>query len=597
MARGFAEISRAAQAEDTRRARHAAALARRAEASSRRSAGRFGAGAVRGAGAGIRNVIGIGGGALALAGGFGAVNAIQDQMATQAAASRLANQAGRPEIKGQLVQEAQQVRGATPGEALAGMEEFVTKTGDLETARKIIGDLNTLALATGTNLGDLGATAGQAFNVLKDQISDPKQQLIELNSIMGVLAQQGAMGAVEIRDLAQDFGKLGAATRGFEGTAPDLLRTMGAFAQIAVARGGAESSADASTAASRLVNDIVVNRKKFRGLGVGIKSKSDPTKLRDPMAIMADVLEKTGGDVTKTAGLFGMESQKIFKGLGATFSEAEKKKKGSGRAAVMAEFQRFAGANVAPEEIQKRAASRLSDPDLMMQEATKKFNIAVSNKLMPVVTDQLVPALAKLAPHAARAAELVAKLADAAATHPWSAVAIAISASITKEIAAAKIGEIIANLLRGGGNVPPPIPGVVGAPGGAPKPGKAAAAATGGLALLGIAGAVASVGAIALEFLPDSQKEKISKEQFAKATRVDSPADQIRKNVVPGGAPVAGTAPASPAGGSKVAESADVTAQKIAALGAEADKTTQKLAAVQVAAGTAPNRTDPISKR
>ena len=47
-----------------------------------------------------------------------------------------------------------------------------------------------------------------------------------------------------------------------------------------------------------------------------------------------DVLKKTGGDVEKTSGLFGIESAKILKGLASVYSEAEKQQKGSGSAAV-----------------------------------------------------------------------------------------------------------------------------------------------------------------------------------------------------------------------------------------------------------------------
>lgn len=365
-------------------------------------------GLARGVSGAIGTTTRVAGAGAAIVGGFAAAEAIREESAIRRSASQLANQAGDPKIKGELARESRGVRGFTGEEALAGMSEFVTKTGDLDTARKMIGSLGELALATGSDLGDLGATAGQAFNVLRDQIDDPVQRLEELKSLMGALAQQGALGAVEIRDLARDFGKLGAATRGFEGGAPDLLRTMGAFAQIAVARGGAESSADASTAASRLVNDIVTNRKKFSRLGVGIQSKSEPTKLRDPAEIMMDVLEKTGGDVTKTAGLFGMESQKIFKGLGATFSEAEKKKKGSGRGAVEAELARFSGAKLSPEEIASRAESRLADPDLQFAENTKKFNLAISRDLMPAITS-LIPELVKLTPIVSELVKAVAK--------------------------------------------------------------------------------------------------------------------------------------------------------------------------------------------
>lgn len=390
----------------------------------------------------------IAGATLGLGGSFAMASAVQTQMSEAATASQLANQAGTPGLKGALLSQAQNVKGFTGAEALSGIEQFVTKTGDLETARAIIGDLGNLALATGSDLGDLGATAGQAFNVLKDQISDPVERVKELNKLMGVLAQQGSMGAVEIRDLAQDFGKLGAATRSFEGGAPELLRSMGAFAQIAVARGGAESSADASTAASRLAGDIVMHKDRFKGLGVDIKSKSDPTKLRNPMEIMADVLEKTGGDIEKTNGLFGIESGKIFKGLGATFSEAEKKQKGSGRAAVMAEFQRFSGANLSQGVINERAQSRLQDSDLQFKEAMKQFNSAIGRELLPTLT-RLIPEFTQMIPALAEMTRLFARFVEDLAQNPIENIGKIIAVKVAADIAAAQIGGALKDQITG----------------------------------------------------------------------------------------------------------------------------------------------------
>jgi hypothetical protein len=406
---------------------------------------RFARGTVGTAGRSMAGTVGtigaLAGSAIGLAGGFAAAGAIRTQMDERAAASRLANQAGDPGLKGTLLTEAQGVKGFTGGEALAGMEEFVTKTGKLDVARQIIGELGQLSLATGADLGDLGATAGAAFNVLKDQIDDPVERIKELNSLMRVLAQQGSLGAVEIRDLAQDFGKLGAATRAFEGGAPDLLRSMGAFAQIAVEKGGAEGSADASTAAARLASDIVepAKRKRFKALGVDIKSEKDPTKLRDPLAIMLDVLDKTGGDIEKTSGLFGIESAKIFKGLSATYSEHEKRKNGSGRAAVTAEFNRYASADLSQSDVNNRAASRLADPDLKLKEGMKELNARIGETLIPMVL-RLSDTFGRLLPEAERAAVVFARMVETFLDNPLTGIGAIIAAKLVADLAAAGIG-------------------------------------------------------------------------------------------------------------------------------------------------------------
>lgn len=388
------------------------------------------------------------GSVLAIGGGFMASAAVGQQMRETALASSLANQAGTPGIKGQLLRESQNVRGVSGEEALGGMSAFVEKTGNLGAARGMLSEMSKIAIATGTNLEDLGRTAGQAFNVLADQ-AGPQEALKQTKELLGTLAQQGNMGAVEIKDLAQDFGKLGAATRAFEGGAPELLRTMGAFAQMAVAKGGASSSAEASTAASRLAADMVgEKRKKFEkilGRG-GIQSKTDKTKLRDPLEIMIDVLKKTGGDIMQTGDLFGGESRKIFAGIAAEYSAGEARQKGSGEKAVRSKFNEFAGAKLSQGDLNARFESRMADPDMQFKEVTKAFNAQVGSQLLPVVT-QLIPEFAKLLPHVATAARIFGKMVESFANNPLMSIGQMIAAKVALDIASAQIGNSVKNAL------------------------------------------------------------------------------------------------------------------------------------------------------
>lgn len=396
----------------------------------------------------VGTVARVGGMALGLAGGFAAAGALDDQLAVSRKASQLANQAGDPSLKGTLAREARNVKGFTGSEALGGLEAFVTKTGNLGAARQALGPLSQLALATGSNLEDLGQTAGQVFNVLKGQISDPVALMKELQLVMGTLAQQGSLGAVEIRDLATEFGKLGAASRGFEGGGPGLLRAMGAFAQIAIEKGGASSSADAATAVGRLAGDIVTKKDKFAALGIDIQSKTDPTKLRAPEQIMLDVLAKTGGDIMKTSGLFGLESKKVFAGMAATFSDAEKIKKGSGLDAARAEFKKFAGAESSPESIRLQAESRLSDDDMQLKEATKAFNSAVGEHLAPVALET-ANRFAALAPQLGGMAKSVGRFLSFMLENPFTGVGVVVGGAIAKDIAGAGLGNIISGEIKG----------------------------------------------------------------------------------------------------------------------------------------------------
>ncbi|MDX2054061.1 MAG: hypothetical protein SFV15_16800 [Polyangiaceae bacterium] len=407
----------------------------------------------RAIGRSVTNSIGgvgrLAGAALGIGGGFAVAGAIENQMSEEARASKLANQAQVPGEKKQILADARGVRGFTGSQALEGMSAFVTKTGDLKTARELIGSLGDLALATDTDLGDLGATAGQVFNVLKGQIKDPAERMKQLKDIMGTLAQQGSMGAVEMNNLATIFGKLGSATSRFEGGAPALMKQMGALAQLAVAGGGASSPEEAATAVARLSTDIVTNRKKFAALpggGVTVQSATDPSKLRDASAIMIDVLEKTKGDITQVSGLFGGESIKVFEGLAKLYKDAEGVKKGTGIDALKAGLGELTGASTSAESIKARTDSRMGDADMQFQEAMKKFNIEVGTHLLPAI-QKMIPKFVELIPVVTKLSEGAANLAEYLLQNPLRGVMLAMTASVAKDVAAASLGKVLSESL------------------------------------------------------------------------------------------------------------------------------------------------------
>ncbi len=430
------------------------------------------------AGSAVRTVGAIGVGALALGGTFAVSSAISQQMRETKMASSLANQAGNPAMKRELLAESQNIRGFTGEEVLSSMSGFVEKTGDLQAARKIMGEMSTLSLATDTDFRDLGEAAGQAFNVIRDQIKDPIEQMKILNDVMKTLAMQGNMGAVEMKDFATELASIGAATRGYEGDPADLLKTFGAMAQATVARGGAPTAAEASTALVRFGEDLTKKpaQKALRGLGIDIFTDKTRTKRRNPKELIADIMAQTGGDLTKLQDVLNVQSIRAFQGFSPLALEAMDKVRkenpkatkdeinAAGRKAIMDEFERFMP-KVDEADFRRRAESRLEDPDLKFKDAMKDFNRVVGGQLLPELT-KLVPLFAKLTPSIGKAAEYFGKWLDAFASDPLltgaETVGALILASVAKDLASAKIGEAIKALLGGG---TPSVPGVPGAPG------------------------------------------------------------------------------------------------------------------------------------
>jgi hypothetical protein len=415
-------------------------------------------------------------GALGIGGSIAAGSAISTQISETARASQLANQAGRPEIKGQLLREAQGTKGFTGMEALEGMGAFTDVTGDLDAARAALPELAQLSLATGAALNDLGAAAGNAFIPLADKIKDPQARMKALLTTMRAIAGQGAVGAVEVKDLAIEMAGLAAATNKFSGDPASLIKSVGAMAQAARQRGGAGTAAEAVTSVSRFVSDMAGRPEAFEkaGIKIGTRDKAGAlTQLDDPQEIMVRMLQKTGGDLGKISGLFGVYAERAVAGFSPLYAQAEagnmalppaeRQARGvAGEKAVRAEFGRLLAAELSPEQQAKRAASRLDDPDLKFKEAMKQFNAAIGSELLPVLT-RLIPEFTKLLPSLTRAAEIFARFVESAAKDPVGTLFKVIAAKMLLDLGAAGIGAAVRNALMrilGGGGMP--------APGGAP---------------------------------------------------------------------------------------------------------------------------------
>ena len=431
----------------------------------------------------------LGAGALALGGGFDLSGDIQHTTREIKGASQLAAQAGTPEIKRELLQESRGVRGFTSEEAIGGLTSFVDVTGDLDAARAILKDMGDVALATSTDIADLGGAMGSAFIPLADQIKDPTKRLEAMRSVMKAVAGMGAVGAVEVKDLASEMAGLAAASQRFGGSSEENLKIMVAMAQAARQRGGASSAAEAVTAVSRFSSDVIGTRgqKQLRSMGISAFRDEGKTQLKDPREIILDVLDKTKGDLTKVTKIFGERSVRAFSGFAPVFTAAERQEKGSGRKAVQQEFERLTNAAVTDEQIQERVASRMEDPDIRFKEAMKEFNAAVGDQLLPVIIE-LIPKFSEMLPNIVEATKAFADFVSFAAENPFKGIGAIIAGKLVLDLAGAGIGKIVASTL---GTVIGGAAGLLGKAGAAIGVGQAAAT---GASAAGAAGAAGAVG-------------------------------------------------------------------------------------------------------
>lgn len=423
----------------------------RSQVSRRRTAERIGGGAARSVRGSLGTVARVGGAAIGLAGGFAAAGALAERSDVQRRASALANQAGDPGLKGRLADEAGSVQGFTGSETLGAMGAFVGKTGDLDAARASIQGIGKLSLATSSDFETMGEAAGNAFNVIADSIEDPKKRIAALNKVMAGWAGQGNIGTVEMKDMAQFGGRLGGATRKFVGGPADLLLKMGAMAQAAARAGGASDSAEATTGVARFAADLTKKpaQKALKAMGIdvfggpgAVGSKTHESKLKSPDVVLADILDKTKGSLTLGEDVMNAESGKVLGGFSNIYTSAEAKKKGSGRAAVMGEFERYNRAGLTEKTIAEQANSRMDDPDMQLKEATKVFNDAVGRELAPVSV-QLAHQFAELVPIAATLARVVGKFIGFMVENPMAGVGLLVGAALVKDITSAGVGEML----------------------------------------------------------------------------------------------------------------------------------------------------------
>lgn len=393
---------------------------------------------------------------VSMAGGIAIGSALHDQMQVQAYASRVANQGQRPELKGTLAAQAQNLKGFTGEEALSGLDQFIQKSGNLEAGMQVWQKMGQLALATSSDITELGQASGAAFNAISQDVKDPVEQIKVLNDVMKTLAVQGNIGSVEMRDFAVELPKIAAAAHRFGGNSGENIKMMGALTQLAVKRGGATDAAESATSVIRFTDDLIKDARAKKGKpGLDVFTDKTNTKMRDSGDIIADIMDKTGGDLTKIGGMFGMRGMKALSGVSGTYLDAynaaEATKKGSGkaagRAAIHSALDEFAGAKLTDKDLASRAQLRLDDPDLQVKEAVKQFNVAIGTQLMPVLV-RLIPQFTALVPQVADVTSELVSFVQFMSQNPYAGLGAIVGAKVASDIGKALAAAGLKKILQ-----------------------------------------------------------------------------------------------------------------------------------------------------
>lgn len=459
---------------------------RSAERARERLVGNVVGAAGRGVAAGAQRVAGIATGlantTMQLGGGFSLGDSLMKEknlrhQAAVLSASTILTRAngsaetGRAMSTDELVKKAKAIgiqQNIDPAEVLKGFDEVKKLSGNVEKATQVMPGIAKLATATGGNLGEM---SGLAANIIA---ANPTISNEELNSQMRVFTRQGAVGGVEVADFAKYGSRLTAGASLFGGDKSANQATLGAIAQISRQYGGASTAAEASLASQRFATDVAGSAAALKKKGIEVSDGKGG--LRDAKAILLDMIEKTGGDVTKlkTMGL-GDRGVKALTGVSAIYKDAGGGD--AGKEAVKREFAKYTE-GVTKKEIDDANKRVLGEGGAKLDIAMQELRQTVGEqllpefvKLVPVIKESTpafvtllkegVPAFVKLIKAVADFVNANQGLISDLAAHPIGTI---MAFEVSKSIGAAGLGEVVKRAISaaigGGGGVGRiPIPG------------------------------------------------------------------------------------------------------------------------------------------
>lgn len=407
--------------------------------------------------------------------------------ATMSAASAEGRIASASDVKDTMgvVRSAGDATGLDYNKLAQGVETFVSKSSDIVTVKAALADLGKTAQATGSDISDFTSLAGEVNRSLRDMPAADKPAA--LLSVMRLFAAQGAKGNVEVKQLGQYGGRLVASAGSFEGTLDERIGRQGALAQMAM-EGGKVTAAEATNSALAFERDMKSPEqlKRLEQAGINVWANKEKTKLKSQNTIVGDVLDYTGGDLSKLSSLMRNETSRApVQAFSALYTKAGGG--AAGRAAVESKFADY-GTTISAKEVEAHSKLAMDTPEARAQKFQNSLDTIASS-----LAERVLPAMEKLAPKVIEVVDALAKMVGMAAENPGKAIVLAIVASIAKAQIGASIAGAMPGLLSGAGG----MIGAAGAAGGA-------MGLAGKAGLVGLAGAAgAALGTLMAPFIFD----------------------------------------------------------------------------------------------
>ncbi len=398
-----------------------------------------------------RGAVGLAGSALALGGGFGIADVVQQRFALERSAALFSNSTssmstGRISTN-DIMSRSRSVgiaNNVDPAAVAASMQMYFARASDAPGAMKNAGLFAQLSKATGQDMSTIADTAGSL------RVQNPNLDEAGMKNLLMGLVGQTRKGSVDIRELAQYVPVITGTSGLYAGDQSLNQQKLIGLSQVTKPIAG--GAAEAATAVKAFSLSMAENSGKIQG-ATGYSVKDSKGNLKDPTEIIAGLMQATGGDAEKLkkAGInrealtpFLAEMQN-FKGAGGGKAGAD---------AVRAHISQFTEGGYDEKSLAADVANVASGPGEKFEAAAKRVSDVIQEKLAPYM-ESFADKLPEIVPKVEKVIDVMASLADFFMENPFKGIGAVVLAKIAGDIVAAQIGEgiksILTKSLSGGG--------------------------------------------------------------------------------------------------------------------------------------------------
>lgn len=515
----------------------------RSERSRERDGIRFGRTVVGGAMAPVRAVSGMAGsasrivaGGLALGGVAGIYDIVKKTVNLEGQAGAIENLSNGKFTSGEIMNKANaaaKLTGIDSSDVMAGISAFAARTGDVETGLKNTGVFAKTARATDASVEDIALTASDLST--KFGIKNVE----DMTNALGMLTQQGKDGSFELKDMAKQFPKIGAAAANYGLFGIEGVKQLGGFSQIA--RRGVGNSESASTSVEQFFNQLAKKNSKLEKGDFGRKfsiynvSGDQTSGSKDLLTMIPELIDSVDGNMGSMIKVLDARGNRAVSTLLPIYNKAFKsatgtneQRRAAAREAVRNEMVRTINVQGDSKMLERDFGRRMQKTDAKLGVTGETLKAEVGARLLPVL-QEMIPKFAEMIPSLV---DLTAKFAEAApalidftsmlasvgltaaswvAENPVKAALAAVAAGILKAVAmdalSSTLTKAIGGLVTGGAMS---TGGIVA--GGAATTGAGAVARSG----IGLAGGVAGLvgaGIVAAAFTGEAMDYSDSEER------------------------------------------------------------------------------------